>query len=206
LVVEAIEKLRINGHAIKDISLPHTEYAAAVYYILADAEASANLARFDGARYGISVGRDGGLASMYSKTRSRGFGPEVKRRIMLGTFALSAGYYDAYYGKAMKVRRLIERDFERAWDEVDVIITPTSPTAAFRRGEKLNDPLAMYLSDILTIPASLAGIPAISIPCGRTSGGRPVGLQIMAPYGGEADLLNAAVQTEQLTGYDYAGN
>ncbi len=206
LVLEVIEKLRMNGHIIKDISLPHTEYAAAVYYILAAAEASANLARFDGARYGISEGRDSGLASMYSKTRSRGFGTEVKRRIMLGTFALSAGYYDAYYGKAMKVRQLITKDFEQAWDEVDVIITATSPTAAFKRGEKLDDPLAMYLSDILTVPASLAGIPAISIPCGRTSDGRPVGLQIMAPCGGEAGLLTAAAQAEQLIGYDHAKN
>jgi len=205
-VERAIEKMKSDGHVIKEVSLLHTEHAIAVYYIIANAEASSNLARFDGVRYGLSQGREQGLAAMYAGTRSDGFGNEVKRRIMLGTFALSAGYYDAYYGKAQKVRRLISDDFDKVFTNVDIIISPTSPTAAFKFEEKTNDPLAMYLSDILTVPASLAGIPAISIPCGKTSDGRPIGLQLMAPAYHDQKLLTAAACAEKLIGYDHAGS
>lgn len=192
------------GHAVDEVSLPHTDAAIATYYVIADAEASSNLARYDGVRYGLSAHRDRGLAAMYAGTRRDGFGAEVIRRIMLGTFVLSAGYYDAYYLKAQKVRQLIRRDFEKAFESFDLLLSPTSPTAAFKRGEKIGDPLAMYLSDVLTVPASLAGIPAISIPCGRTADGRPIGLQVMAPAFGEADLLVAAHQMENAQRYRYA--
>jgi len=195
---EVIDYLKGSGHTISDISLPHARYAVAVYYLIANAEASSNLARFDGVRYGTSEGRDGGMKQMYRQTRGKGFGDEVKRRIMLGTYALSAGYYDAYYAKAQKVRNLIIRDFDRVFDEVDLIITPTTPTAAFAAGEKVDCPLQMYLSDILTIPASLTGTPAISVPCGRTADGRPIGLQVAAPAFGEADLFRAAEEIEKM--------
>lgn len=188
------------GHIVQEVSLPHTDAAIAVYYIIADAEAASNLARFDGVRYGHSAGRSLGIGELYATTRGEGFGPEVVRRIMLGTFALSAGYYDAYYQQAQQVRRLISDDYIRAFERVDLLLTPTTPTAAFRLGEKLHDPLAMYLSDILTVPASLAGIPALSLPCGRTSDGRPIGLQIMAPAFGEADLFRAAGEVEMRLG------
>ncbi len=201
MVKNAADRLRMDGHSIVEVSLPDSDAAMAAYYIIADAEASSNLARYDGIRYGISQGRDGELAEMYESTRTKGFGDEVKRRIMLGTFALSAGYYDAYYQKASQVRESNRRDFERIFASVDMILSPTSPTAAFKLGEKVDDPLAMYLSDILTVPASLAGIPAISIPCGKTSDGRPIGLQIMARAFAEADLLAAAQRAEALIGY-----
>jgi len=198
----AVATLRTRGAIVTDISLPHTEYAIAVYYILATAEASANLARYDGVRYGLramSAGSD--LTAMYQNSRSQGFGPEVKRRILLGTYVLSSGYYDAYYKKAQKVRTLIREDFDRAFQSVDVILTPTAPTVPFRLGEKTADPLQMYLSDIFTISVNLAGIPAISVPCGFSSEGLPIGLQMMARPFDEAGLLNAAYTYEQAVGF-----
>jgi aspartyl-tRNA(Asn)/glutamyl-tRNA(Gln) amidotransferase subunit A len=202
----AAEKLKSDGHTISEIFLPHTEFAIAAYYIIANAEASSNLARYDGLRYGHATARDSDLIARYSSVRSEGFGPEVKRRIMLGTFTLSAGYHDAYYVKARKVRELIKSDFEQAFAQVDFILSPTSSTAAFKFGEKLNDPLAMYLSDAFTIPANLAGIPAISIQCGHTSDGHPIGLQIMASAFSEGKLFVASARIEKLIGYKYAGN
>ena len=180
------------GCRIEEISLPHTEYAIATYYLIATAEASSNLARYDGVRYGLRKGGEAGLADMYRKTRMAGFGKEVKRRILLGTYALSAGYYDAYYLKAMKVRTLIAQDFRNAFQRVDVILTPTSPTVAFRLGEKIDDPLAMYLSDIFTITCNLAGLPGISIPAGVNSAGLPIGVQLLGNHFQEALLLRAA--------------
>jgi aspartyl-tRNA(Asn)/glutamyl-tRNA(Gln) amidotransferase subunit A len=191
-VEKSIDILRKNGALIKEVSLPHTEYTIAAYYILATAEASSNLARFDGARYGYRSESAKTLSSMYVKSRSEGFGAEVKRRIMLGTYVLSAGYYDAYYRKGQKVRRLIQQDFMNAFKEVDCVITPTSPTTSFRAGEKMDDPLQMYLSDIYTTSANLAGIPGISMPCGIDSRGLPIGLQIMGPQFGESVLLRTA--------------
>jgi aspartyl-tRNA(Asn)/glutamyl-tRNA(Gln) amidotransferase subunit A len=173
------------------LRMPHTDYAVAAYYLIATAEASSNLARYDGVRYGLRV-PGATLMEMYRKTRGRGFGPEVKRRIMLGTYALSAGYYDAYYLKAQKVRSLIARDFARAFEQVDAIVTPTSPVPAFRLGERAADPLAMYLADIYTVTGSLAGVPGISVPCGRTPEGLPVGLQIFGPAFGEHRVLQLA--------------
>ncbi len=190
-IFDAINLLKKNGHEFSDVSLPHSPLAIAIYYIIADAEASSNLARYDGLRYGLRE-KDDDLLKMYQKTRSLGFGEEVKRRIMLGTYVLSSGYYDAYYYKAQQVRELLRLDFDRVFEEVDLLITPTSPTAAFKFGERLNDPLAMYLSDIFTAPANLAGIPAISVPCGKTGDGRPIGLQMMAPSFGEASLFQGA--------------
>ncbi|HOG23971.1 MAG: Glutamyl-tRNA(Gln) amidotransferase subunit A [Candidatus Omnitrophica bacterium ADurb.Bin292] len=187
------------GAEIKIISLPHTEYSVAVYYIVAVAEASSNLGRFDGVEYGLRVpSKD--LREMYFETRNQGFGQEAKRRILLGTFVLSAGYYDAFYLKGQKVRTLIRQDFEKAFKEVDVILSPTSPTPAFKIGERTEDPIAMYLSDIFTIPANLAGIPAMSVPCGFTAGGLPIGLQLMARPFDEATLFRAAYTFEQETG------
>lgn len=179
-IKDVVKKLEEHGATVKEISLPHTAYAVAAYYIIAPSEASSNLARYDGVRYGFRATADE-LVSAYTTTRDQGFGSEVKRRIMLGTYTLSSGYYDAYYLKAQKVRTLITRDFENAWNEVDVIVTPTAPTTAFMLGEKMNDPLAMYLSDIYTIAANLAGIPALSMPCGVDSKGLPIGVQLMAP-------------------------
>jgi aspartyl-tRNA(Asn)/glutamyl-tRNA(Gln) amidotransferase subunit A len=176
-VEAAIDRLRDLGCEIVKVSLPHTEYAIPTYYIVATAEASANLARFDGVRYGYRTKKTRSLSEMYQRTRDEAFGTEVKRRIMLGTYALSAGYHDAYYLKAQKVRALLTRDFDEAFKKVDVIATPTSPTAAFRLGEKVNDPLAMYLADIYTVTADLAGIPGISVPCGQTRENLPIGLQ-----------------------------
>jgi len=173
------------------LQMPHTDYAIATYYIVATAEASSNLARYDGVRYGLRV-PGATLGEMYRKTRERGFGPEVKRRIMLGTYVLSAGYYDAYYLRAQKVRSLIARDFADAFQRVDVIITPTAPTPAFRLGEKTADPLQMYLADIYTVTGSLAGVPGISVPCGKTNAGLPVGMQILAPHFGESRVLQVA--------------
>jgi len=194
-VRRAIAGLEDAGCVVKAVQLPHTRFAVATYYVLATAEASSNLARFDGVRYGLRA-REGAashdLRVMYGATRDAGFGPEVKRRVLLGTFVLSAGYYDAYYLKAQRVRTLIRRDFERAFEDVDVICSPASPTPAFRLGEKIDDPLAMYLGDVYTLPASLAGIPAISVPCEPVHGGLPVGLQIMARPLEETTMLAVA--------------
>ncbi len=198
---KAIDLLKGLGAVIVPISLPHTEYAVATYYIVATAEASSNLARFDGVEYGLRATplkpRKNPLVDMYEETRAQGFGNEAKRRIMLGTYVLSSGYYDAYYLRAQKVRTLIKQDFEKAFEKCDVIISPTSPTTAFKIGEKMNDPLAMYLSDIFTIPANLAGIPAISVPCGFDAVGLPIGLQLMAKPFAEETLLRAAYAYEQ---------
>ena len=198
--VRLLEKL---GCAIVPINLPHTEYAIACYYIIATAEASSNLARYDGVRYGFRSSEYADLRDMYEKTRDGGFGAEVKRRIMLGTYVLSSGYYDAYYLKAQKVRSLIMRDFQEAFDEVDVIVTPTSPIPAFRIGERVDDPLQMYLADIYTVTADLAGIPGISVPCGRTRGdpALPVGMQLLAKHFGEARLLRVAHAFETAGGF-----
>ncbi|MBI5207602.1 MAG: Asp-tRNA(Asn)/Glu-tRNA(Gln) amidotransferase subunit GatA [Candidatus Firestonebacteria bacterium] len=196
-IFKALEVFKNNGALVKEISLPHTEYAVAVYYIIATAEASANLARYDGVRYGLRDKEAESLSEMYKKTRRSGFGPEVKRRIMLGTYVLSSGYYDAYYLKAQKVRTLIKQDFEEAFKNIDLILTPTSPTPAFKIGEKMKDPLQMYLSDIFTISANLAGIPGISIPCGKTSNGLPVGMQLLAKHFDEMTLLRAGYKYEE---------
>ena len=198
-VRSAIEVLQENGAIIEEVSLPHTDYAMATYYIIAPAEASANLARYDGVRYGFRAEDADELGDMYRNTRSEGFGEEVKRRIMLGTYALSSGYYDAYYLKAQKVRTLIKSDFDNAFEKVDVVVTPTSPTAAFKIGERTADPLQMYLSDVLTTPASLAGLPGISIPCGLTQDDLPIGLQILAAPFEEEKILRVAYTFEQNT-------
>ena len=194
-VSDSIEKLKELGAEAGEVSLPHVEYALSAYYIIAPSEASSNLARFDGVRYGYRAEADD-LMEMYKKTRSEGFGDEVKRRIMLGTYALSAGYYEAYYGQAQKVRTLITEDFKRAYEKFDVLVSPTSPTTAFKIGEKTDDPLQMYLSDIATIPANLAGIPAISVPCGLSEK-IPVGFQIMGKHLDEATVLKTAYALEQ---------
>ena len=191
-VEAAIEKLAKLECEIVPVSLPHTKYAVPTYYVVATAEASSNLARYDGVRYGFRVKQARTLAEMYRRTRDEGFGAEVKRRIMLGTYVLSAGYYDAYYLKAQKVRALLTRDFDEAFKKVDAIVTPTCPTAAFRLGDKVNDPLAMYLADIYTVTADLAGIPGISIPCGETKEKLPIGLQILGKHFDEATILRAA--------------
>jgi aspartyl-tRNA(Asn)/glutamyl-tRNA(Gln) amidotransferase subunit A len=197
-VREAVRHLEGLGAEVAEVSLPHTEYAVAAYYVLATSEASSNLARYDGVKYGLRE-RGGDLMEMYTGTRARGFGTEVKRRIMLGTFALSSGYYDAYYLRAQKVRTLIKRDFDEALGKVDVIATPTTPEAAFRTGEKTADPLKMYLSDIFTNSINLAGVPAISIPCGFTAAGLPVGLQIVGRHFDEEGVLRVADAYERTT-------
>jgi aspartyl-tRNA(Asn)/glutamyl-tRNA(Gln) amidotransferase subunit A len=198
--VEAgIELLRKLGCEIREIRMPHTDYAIAVYYIIATAEASSNLARYDGVRYGLRVDGDA-LLGMYRKTRGAGFGAEVKRRIVLGTYVLSAGYYDAYYLKGQKVRALIAQDFCDAFTKVDAIVTPTSPVPAFKLGERTDDPLQMYLADIYTVTGSLAGVPGISVPCGKICGKLPVGLQIFGPPFGEARVLQLAHAFEQADG------
>jgi len=191
-VEAAIQKLAELGCEVVEVSLPHTKYAIPTYYIVATAEASSNLARFDGVRYGFRAPEAHTLSQMYRCTRDLGFGAEVKRRIMLGTYALSAGYYDAYYLKAQRVRTLLTRDFEDAFRKVDAIVTPTSPTAAFKLGEKVDDPLAMYLADIYTVTADLAGIPGISVPCGETRENLPIGLQILGKHFDEATILRVA--------------
>lgn len=195
----ALSLLEAQGAAVKEISLPHTDYAVAVYYVLAPAEASSNLARYDGVKYGFRAGDAPDLMEMYLKTRAEGFGPEVKRRIMLGTYALSSGYYDAYYRKAQQVRTLIKKDFDEALKDCDVLITPTSPTTAFGIGEKVDDPLQMYLMDICTISVNLAGIPGISLPCGFDHSGLPVGLQILGRHFDEESILKVAYAYEQST-------
>jgi len=196
--VAVLEKL---GAKRVKVSLPHTEYAVAVYYVIAPSEASSNLARYDGVKYGLRHKGDTGLIDMYCSTRSRGFGPEVQRRIIIGTYCLSAGYYDAYYGKASQVRTLIMQDFTKAFEACDVILCPVAPTAAFKIGEKIDDPLTMYLSDIFTLSANLAGIPGMSVPCGFSSEGLPVGLQIMGSHFNEAMLLKVAYGFEQATNF-----
>jgi aspartyl-tRNA(Asn)/glutamyl-tRNA(Gln) amidotransferase subunit A len=196
-VDSAIERLREAGCSIHPVSLPHTRYAIPTYYILATAEASANLARFDGVRYGFRAKDANTLSEMYRKSRDMGFGAEVKRRILLGTYALSAGYYDAYYKKAQQVRTLLTRDFLDAFEQVDVLVTPTAPTPAFKLGEKTDDPLSMYLADIYTVTASLAGICGISVPCGKSSQGLPIGAQILGRHFDEATVLRAALVVEQ---------
>ena len=188
-VEAAIQKLATDGCEIVPISLPHTRYAVPTYYLIATAEASSNLARYDGVRYGYRSRQAHTLSEMYRKTRDEGFGSEVKRRIMLGTYALSAGYYDAYYLKAQKVRTLLSRDFEDAFRQVDAIVTPTTPTPAFKLGEKADDPLSMYLADIYTVVADLVGIPGISVPCGKTKSGLPLGLQILGKHFDEGTLF-----------------
>ncbi len=201
VVEEAIETLKSLGAEVGECSLPHTRYGVAAYYIIAPAEASANLARYDGVKYGFALkGKADDLVDFVSKTRSAGFGPEVKRRIMLGTYALSSGYYDAYYLKAEKTRTLIKRDFDQAFERFDVLVGPTSPTVAFKIGAKISDPVSMYLNDVFTIPANLAGIPGISIP-GGFSEGLPVGVQILGPAFGEATLLRVADAFERATDY-----
>ena len=192
--ITVIEKC---GGKCVEIFLPHTEYCLAVYYIIAPAEASSNLARYDGVKYGLRVSDGRDLLDMYKKTRMQGFGAEVKRRIMIGTYALSAGYYDAYYGKASQVRALIKRDFVEAWKKCDVILTPTTPTPAFKIGEKTDDPLQMYLSDIFTISTNLAGIPGISVPCGFTASGLPIGVQFLAGHLEEGKLIQIASAYEK---------
>ena len=197
-IKEVIDAYRELGAEIVDIDLPHAKYAIAVYYIIATAEASSNLARYDGVRYGFRAEEAPGLRDMYKRTREEGFGPEVKRRIMLGTYVLSAGYYDAYYLKAQKVRALLRQDFANAFTRCDAILTPTAPTPAFKFGDKVDDPLAMYLNDIYTVTANLAGIPGISVPCGLSSEGLPIGMQLLGPYWSESTLLRAAQAYEKL--------
>ena len=194
----AIDKYVELGAEIKEISLPHSEYALPTYYIIAPAEASSNLARYDGVRFGHRTARATSHIDLFEKSREEGFGPEVKQRIMIGTYALSAGYYDAFYLKAQQVRTLIKQDFDRAFESVDAILSPTAPTAAFQMGE-VSDPLAMKLNDVLTIPANMAGIPALSLPCGFTEKGLPIGLQLQAPAFGEETLLRLAHAYEQAT-------
>ena len=202
LWAEGVEWLKGAGAEIVEVSLPHTHHALATYYIVAPAEASSNLARYDGVRYGLRVAPDNGsLDDMYAETRSAGFGAEVKRRIMIGTYVLSAGFYDAYYMKAQKVRALIARDFEQVWEKCDVLLTPTAPSAAFALGEKVSDPISMYLNDVFTVPASLAGLPAMSVPGGLDAQGLPLGLQIIGRPLDEAGVLNASYALEQAAGF-----
>ena len=198
-VYDAVETFKSLGAEIVEVSMPHTPYALAAYYIIAPAEASSNLARYDGVSFGYR-GEGDDIISMYKQSRSKGFGVEVQRRIMLGTYVLSSGYYDAYYSKALQVRTLVKRDFDRVFENVDILVAPTVPTPAFKIGEKTSDPLAMYLQDVCTIPVNLAGIPAISMPCGF-AGNLPIGLQLIGKPLGEASLLQAAYTFEQNTSY-----
>lgn len=200
---DGIAMLRDAGAEIVDISLPHTKYALPAYYIIAPAEASSNLARYDGVRYGhrATLGQGDGIVDMYEKSRAEGFGPEVKRRVLIGTYVLSAGYYDAYYLRAQKVRRLILKDFEDAWAACDAILTPTTPEPGFGLGE-VSDPLSMYLQDVYTVTVNLAGLPGISVPIGLSANGLPLGLQLIGQPWGEADLLAAAKALEDRAGFD----
>jgi aspartyl-tRNA(Asn)/glutamyl-tRNA(Gln) amidotransferase subunit A len=200
-VYAAIKVIEDLGATRKPVSLPHTEYAVAVYYLIAPAEASSNLARYDGVRYGFRDKGADALIQMYKDTRSKGFGPEVQRRIIIGTYALSAGYYDAYYGKASQVRTLIMQDFNQVFETCDVLLAPVAPTPAFKLGEKLDDPLAMYLSDIFTLPSSLAGIAGVSVPCGLSKDGLPIGLQVLSKPFDEEKLLKVAYNFEQATNF-----
>ena len=197
---QALKHIEDLGGTLVEVSLPHSDHGISAYYVIAPAEASANLARFDGVRYGLRA-EAGDLSSLYEETRAEGFGDEVKRRIMLGTYALSSGYYDAYYGRAQKVRTKIADDFRAAFEQVDLIVTPTSPTVAFGLGERTDDPLAMYLSDFCTVPMPLAGIPAISIP-GGLSDGLPVGIQLAGPAFSENRIFDAAHALERAIGFD----
>jgi aspartyl-tRNA(Asn)/glutamyl-tRNA(Gln) amidotransferase subunit A len=198
---QGLEWLKAAGAEIVEVSLPHSKYALPAYYIIAPAEASSNLARYDGVRYGLRVTPQGGnLADMYSATRAAGFGAEVKRRIMIGTYVLSAGFYDAYYTQAQKVRTLIARDFELAWEKCDLLLTPTAPSAAFAFGSKA-DPLEMYLNDVFTVPSSLAGLPAMSVPAGLSPDGLPLGLQIIGKPLDEATVLDAGLAIERAAGF-----
>ena len=200
-VQKAVDVLRQAGADVVEVDLPHAKYAVATYYLIAPAEASSNLARYDGVRYG-QRGEGATLLEMYERTRSEGFGMEVKRRIMIGTYALSSGYYDAYYKRAQQMRTLIRQDYETAFAQCDVLLTPTTPTPAFRFGEKMDNPLQMYLNDIFTIPANLSGLPGISVPCGVTGDGLPIGLQLVGRAFGEAELLRVADAYEQLRGFE----
>jgi aspartyl-tRNA(Asn)/glutamyl-tRNA(Gln) amidotransferase subunit A len=207
-VQEAAKTMEKLGAKLSEVSLPHTQYGVATYYVICPCEVSSNMARFDGIRYGHTVKDPKDLMDYYVRVRSEGFGPEVKRRIMIGTYALSAGYYDAYYRQALKVRTIIKRDFEKAFDQVDVILSPISPTPAFKVGAHTDDPVAMYLEDVFTVTQVLAGIPCLSVPCGFTKGvtpssveGLPIGLQLMGPQWGEETLLRAAYAYEQATGW-----
>jgi aspartyl-tRNA(Asn)/glutamyl-tRNA(Gln) amidotransferase subunit A len=191
-VLASIDNFKSLGAEIVDVELPYAKYGIAVYYIIATAEASSNLARYDGVRYGFRAEEAHELREMYFKTREEGFGAEVKRRVMLGTYVLSSGYYDAYYAKAQKVRALVKNDYAMAFKACDIILTPTSPTVAFKIGERSDDPIAMYLSDIYTVSANLSGVPAISVPCGLSSGGLPIGLQLVGNFWSEDELLNTA--------------
>ena len=201
LVRDTLGTIEELGGAVEEIDLPNARHGLAAYYVIAPAEASANLARYDGVRYGMRRDGDGDLTAMYEQTRHDGFGDEVKRRIMIGTYALSSGYYEAYYGTAQKVRTLIVEDFRAAFERVDFVVTPTSPTVAFRLGERTEDPLAMYLSDYFTVPMPLAGIPAVSIPCGLSEG-LPVGFQIAGPAFSESRILDAAHALEGAIGFE----
>jgi aspartyl-tRNA(Asn)/glutamyl-tRNA(Gln) amidotransferase subunit A len=192
------------GASVETCRLPHAPHALSAYYVLAPAEASSNLARYDGVRYGLRVQNGGGLVEMYTRTRSEGFGNEVKRRIMLGTYSLSSGYYDAYYGRAQRVRTKIAEDFRTVFEQFDFVVTPTAPTVAFELGALTSDPLAMYLNDYCTVPMSLAGIPAISIPSGLSEG-LPVGFQLAGPAFSENRILDAAFALEQAVGFDAGG-
>jgi len=196
----AIETLESLGASVEPVSLPTTRYALACYYIIAPSECSANLARYDGVKYGFSYQDTQNMWEAMERTRAGGFGPEVKRRVILGAYALSAGYYDAYYLKAQQARTLIRRDFDRVFDQVDALVTPTSPVVAFRLGEKINDPVEMYLIDVCTVPANIAGLPGISVPCGFSQG-LPVGMQLIGPHLSEQRLLNIAYAYEQATSW-----
>jgi aspartyl-tRNA(Asn)/glutamyl-tRNA(Gln) amidotransferase subunit A len=199
---QGAEWLKAAGAEMVDVSLPHTKYALPAYYIVAPAEASSNLARYDGVRYGLRDLPDGAnLQDMYAATRADGFGAEVKRRILIGTYVLSAGFYDAYYTKAQKVRALIARDFEQAFQKCDLLLTPTAPSAAFALGEKSDDPLAMYLNDVFTVPSSLAGLPAMSVPGGLDQAGLPLGLQVIGRPLDEQGVLNACLAIEERAGF-----
>jgi aspartyl-tRNA(Asn)/glutamyl-tRNA(Gln) amidotransferase subunit A len=200
-IQSAIKTLEDLGVTCHQVSLPHTPYGVAAYYVIAPSEASSNLARYDGVKYGYRDGAKSDLLEMYRSTRSQGFGSEVQRRIILGTYSLSAGYYDAYYGKASQVRTLIMQDFKQAFESCDVLVSPVAPTPAFKIGESIDDPLTMYLSDIFTLSANLAGIPGISIPCGFSQNGLPIGLQIMGSYFNEATVLKTAYAFEMVTDF-----
>lgn len=200
-VMSALKVLEAQGAVWEEVTLPHSKYAVATYYLIASSEASSNLSRFDGVRYGVRSDNAKNIIDLFKMSRSEGFGEEVKRRIMLGTFALSAGYYDAYYKKAQKVRTLIKNDFDKVFEKYDVILGPTNPTPAFKIGEKTNDPLTMYLEDILTIPVNLAGVPGISVPCGFSSEGLPIGLQIIGKYFDESTVYRVAHAYEQATDF-----
>jgi aspartyl-tRNA(Asn)/glutamyl-tRNA(Gln) amidotransferase subunit A len=200
---QGIERMRDAGAEPVEVSLPHTRYALPTYYIIAPAEASSNLARYDGVKYGLRGQADGGITAMYETTRAAGFGAEVKRRIMIGTYVLSAGFYDAYFNQAQKVRALIARDFDRVFDEVDLLLTPTAPSAAFALGERSDDPIAMYLNDVFAVPASLAGLPAISVPVRLDAQGLPLGLQLIGRAFDEQGVLNAALTLEERSGFTH---